>query len=119
MVEELEPIIKAQLATLKTQIDILKRQIETSEEDAAKLKYKIANELVEALVKRFEKNEKSIENLNDKLTSIHLNLQQQVEEFKRMKDRQLSELALSQAIAKIFEEKEVKVSSKPLYELKK
>lgn len=119
MVEDLEPIIKAQLSTLRAQIDILRDQMESSEESAAKLKYIIANDLVESMIKRFERNEKKLEELTDKINSFHLNLQEQMVEFKRMRERQLSDIALAEAISKIFEEKEVKVSPKPLYELKK
>lgn len=115
---DLESIIKAQLNTLKTQIDILKDHIESSEESNVRLKYIIANELVEALIKRFEKNENKIDELKEKIESIDLKLKKELSELNRITKMELSEEALSKSISKILKEKEIEVDSKPLLDLK-
>ncbi len=118
MKEDIEPIIKAQLNTLKAQIDILRDHIESSEEGNVRLKYIIANELVESLIKRFEKNENKIDELKEKIESIELSLKEKVSELHRITKMELSEEALSKAISKILQEKEIEVDSKPLLDLK-
>ena len=116
--EDIEPIIKAQLNTLKAQINILRDYIESSEEGNVRLKYIIANELVEALIQRFEKNESKIDVLKEKLESIELSLQEKMSELSRVTKMELSEEALSKSITKILQDKEVEVDSKPLLDLK-
>ena len=116
--EDLESIIKAQLNTLKAQIDILRDHIESSEESNVRLKYIIANELVEALIKRFENSENKIDALKEKIESIELSLKEKVEELHRITKMELSEEALSKAISKIVQEKEIEIDSKPLLDLK-
>jgi hypothetical protein len=116
--EDIEPIIKAQLNTLKAQVNILRDYIESSEESNVRLKYIIANELVEALIQRFEKNESKIDLLKEKLESIELSLQEKMSELHRMTKMELSEDALSKSITKILRDKEVEVDSKPLLDLK-
>jgi hypothetical protein len=116
--EDIEPIIKAQLNTLKAQINILRDYVESSEESNVRLKYIIANELVEALIQRFEKNENKIDVLKEKLESIELSLQEKMSELHRMTKMELSEDALSKSISKILKDKDVEVDSKPLIDLK-
>ena len=118
MKEDIEPIIKAQLNTLKAQIDILREYIENTEESNVRLKYIIANELVEALIKRFERNEAKIDQLGEKIESIELNLKEKMEELHRVTKMELSEEALSKAVSKILDTKDIEVDSKPLIDLK-
>jgi len=116
--EDLESIIKTQLNKLKTQIDVLRDHIESSEESNVRLKYIIANELVEALIKRFEKNEGKIDDLKEKIESIDLKLKEKMEELNRITRMELSEEALSKSISKVLQEKEIEVDSKPLLDLR-
>lgn len=118
MKENIEPIIKAQLNTLKAQIDILRDYIENTEESNVRLKYIIANELVEALIARFEKNEEKLDYLKEKMESIELSLKEKVEELHRITKMELSEDALSRAVSKILGSKDIEVDSKPLIDLK-
>ena len=118
MREEVEPIIKAQMNTLKAQIDILREYIENTEESNVRLKYIIANELVEALIKRFEKNEAKLDQMKEKIESIELNLKEKVEELHRVTKMELSEEALSRAVSKILDNKDIEVDSQPLLDLK-
>lgn len=118
MKEDLESIIKTQLNKLKTQIDVLRDHIESSEESNVRLKYIIANELVEALIKRFEKNEGKIDDLKEKIESIDLKLKEKMEELNRITRMELSEEALSKSISKVLQEKEIEVDSKPLLDLR-
>jgi predicted nuclease with TOPRIM domain len=116
--EDIEPIIKAQMKTLKAQIDILREYIENNEESNVRLKYIIANELVEALIKRFERNEAKIDELKEKMESIDLSLKEKMEELHRVTKMELSEEALSKAVSRILEDKDIEVDSKPLLDLK-
>ena len=116
--EDIEPIIKAQLNTLKAQIDILREYIENNEESNVRLKYIIANELVEALIKRFEKNEAKIDDLKEKIESIDMSLKEKMEELHRVTKMELSEEALSRAVSRILDDKDIEVDSKPLIDLK-
>ena len=118
MKENIEPIIKAQLNTLKAQVNILKDYIESSEESNVRLKYIIANELVEALIQRFQKNEDKIDVMKEKLESIELKLEEKMSELHRITKQELSEDALSRSISKLLKEKEVEVDSKSLLDLK-
>jgi hypothetical protein len=111
-------MIKAQMNTLKAQIDILREYVESSEESNVRLKYIIANELVEALIQRFEKNEGKIDLMKEKLESIELSLQEKMAELHRITKMELSEDALSRSISKLLKDKEVEVDSKPLIDLK-
>ena len=118
MREDIEPMIKAQLNTLRAQIKILKEYIESSEESNVRLKYIIANELVEALINRFEKNETKIDSLREKLESMELMMEEKMAELHRMTKMELSEDTLSRSISRILKDKEVEVDSKPLLDLK-
>lgn len=117
--EEFETFIKSQLRTLKAQMDIIKEYINRYEERNIRLKKTISNELIEVLIKRFERNEKIISEFNEKLDSIDFKLREQLSRAIKDLREELSEAELSRAISKIFEEKEVKISSKPLDELRK
>ena len=117
--EEFETFIKSQLRTFKAQMDIIKEYINRYEERNIRLKKTISNELIEVLIKRFERNEKIISEFNEKLDSIDFKLREQLSRAIKDLREELSEAELSRAISKIFEEKEVKISSKPLDELRK
>ncbi len=119
MEEDFETIIRSQLRTLKNQMDIIKDYINKYEERSIKLKKTITNELIDALIKRFERNEKLIQELNEKLESINLKLQENLSRSIKELREEITEAELSKAISKIFEEKEIKISSKALDELKK
>ncbi len=118
MSEEFEKFIERQLESLKSQIEVLRKSISEYEEDAIKLKKKISNELVDALIKRFEKSEKKIDELDSKIDSLRFELENKLSGEIRKLRSELSEAELSRAISRIFEEREIKVDSKPLYELK-
>lgn len=118
MPDELESVMKAQMDAMRIQIDSLKELVIDTEEHTARLKHMIADEMVEALVSRFQKNEKRIEDMHDRISNIHLEIKDQLLEVKRARDRHLSDRALQKAISKIVEEAEIKVDAEPLYELK-
>ena len=118
MPEELETVMKVQMDVMKKQIDSLRELILDTEEHTARLKHMIADELVEALVLRFQKNEKRIDEMHDRISNIHVEIKDQLMEVKRARDRHLSDRALQKAINKIAEEAEIKVDAEPLYELK-
>jgi hypothetical protein len=118
MEEDFENMIKSQLRIIKNQMDIIKGYIDDYEEKSAKLRKTITEELITALIGRFERNEKLINELNVKVDSINFKFQDSLS--KSMKDlrEDISEAALAKAIAKISEEKEIRVSSRALDELK-
>jgi len=116
--EDFETFIKSQLQALKAQIELIKRYLEDYEEKNRKLKKIMSEELITALLFRFEKNEEKIRKIDEKLDNMHFSLHEKIEqEIKKIKD-EISDAELSKAISKILEEKEIKVSSKPLDELK-
>jgi hypothetical protein len=119
MEEDFESFMKSQLRALKNQMDIIKDYINKYEESSFRLKKTITNDLIEALIKRFERNEKIIQDLNEKIDSFHLKFQENLSRSIKELREEMSETELSKAISKIFEEKEIKISSKPLDELKK
>jgi 16S rRNA C967 or C1407 C5-methylase (RsmB/RsmF family) len=118
MEEDFENMIRSQLRILKNQMDIIKGYIDSYEEKSAKLRKTITEELITALLGRFERNEKLITELNEKVDSINFKFQDSLS--KSMKDlrEEISEAALAKAIAKISEEKEIRVNSRALDELK-
>ena len=118
MPEELESVMKAQIDAMRNQIDSLRELILDTEEHTARLKHMIADEMVEALVTRFQKNEKRIEEMHERISNIHVEIKDQLLEVKRARDRHLSDRALQKAISKIVDEAEIKVDVEPLYELK-
>jgi len=119
MEEDFEAIIRSQLRTLKNQMDIIKDYINKYEQRSVRLKKTITNELISALIKRFERNEKIIQDLDEKLESLNFKLQENLSRSIKDLREEISETELSKAISRIFEEKEIKVSSKALDELKK
>ncbi|MEM5778265.1 MAG: hypothetical protein QXD43_00775 [Candidatus Aenigmatarchaeota archaeon] len=119
MSEDFETFIKSQLQALKAQIETIKRYLEEYEEKNRKLKKIMSEELITALLYRFEKNEERIRSIDEKLEQMHFSLHEKIaQEIKKIKD-EISDAQLSKAISKLLEEKEIKVSSKPLDELKK
>lgn len=117
--EDFETFIKSQLQALKAQIETIKRYLEEYEEKNRKLKKIMSEELITALLYRFEKNEERIRSIDEKLEQMHFSLHEKIaQEIKKIKD-EISDAQLSKAISKLLEEKEIKVSSKPLDELKK
>ena len=116
--DQIEPIIKAQLNTLKAQIDILREYIENTEESSVRLKYIIANELVEAMVKRFERNESKIDALSEKIDALEVGLKEKVEDIHRVTKSELSEEALSRAVSRILDNRDIQVDSRPLIDLR-
>jgi glutamine synthetase type III len=116
--EELEPLVKAQLDAMRNQIEKLKGLVIDTEDHTARLKNVIANDLVDALVKRFQNNERKMDEMHEKIINIHQDIKDQLLEVRRLRDRQESDIALQKAITKILEEGEIKVDSEPLYELK-
>ncbi len=119
MEEDFEALIRSQLRTLKNQMEIIKDYINKYEERSIRLKRTITNELIDALIKRFERNEKLIQELNEKLDSLNFRLKEDLSRSIKELREEMSEAELSKAISKIFERKEIKVSSKALDELKK
>ena len=117
--EEFEAFIQSQLHALKAQIEIIKKYLQEYEERNRKLKKIMSEELIGALLLRFEKNEERIIKLDERLESVHFNLNEKLsQEIRKIKD-DLSESQLSRSIARLLEQKEIKVDSKPLDELKK
>lgn len=117
--EEFEAFINSQLQTLRAQIETIKSYLEEYEERNKRLKKIMSEDLIGALIFRFEKNEKRIRGIDEKLDSIHFKLNEKLSQEIRNIKQDLSETQLSKAISKLLEEKEIKVDSKPLSELKK
>ncbi|OGI11962.1 hypothetical protein A3K64_00625 [Candidatus Micrarchaeota archaeon RBG_16_36_9] len=118
MEEDFENMIRSQLRILKNQMDIIKSYIDSYEEKSAKLRRTITEELITALIGRFERNEKLMSELNDKVDSLNFKFQDNLSKCMRDLREEISESALTKAIAKINEEKEIKVNSSTLDELK-
>ena len=116
--DEFDSFIKDQISTLKTNMYLLKKQLKDAEEDGIRFKRTVANNLIEALIKRFENNEKKIDEINTKIDSFHLQLTRIIEDFDRARAQESVESELAKTISKISGE-EIKVSLKPLYELRK
>jgi hypothetical protein len=117
--EEFEAFINSQLQTLRAQIETIKSYLEEYEERNKRLKKIMSEDLIGALIFRFEKNEERIRGIDEKLDSIHFKLNEKLSQEIRNIKQDLSETQLSKAISKLLEEKEIKVDSKPLSELKK
>jgi light-regulated signal transduction histidine kinase (bacteriophytochrome) len=117
--EEFEAFIQSQLHALKAQIEIIKKYLQEYEDRNRTLKKIMSEDLIGALLLRFEKNEERIIKLDERLESMHFNLNEKLsQEIRKIKD-DLSESQLSRSIARLLEQKEIKVDSKPLDELKK
>lgn len=118
MAEDFESMMNSQLMTLRNQMEVIRDYIDRYEERSIKLKKTITNELITALISRFENNEKMIQELNEKVESCNTRLQDNLSKsLKEMRD-EISERDLDKAILRIAGEKEIKVSSKALEELK-
>ena len=118
MEEDFESMIRSQLRILKNQMDIIKGYVDSYEEKSAKLRKTITEELITALIGRFERNEKLINELNEKIDSINFKFQDNLSKSMKNLREEISEAALTKAIAKISEEKEIRVNSRALDELK-
>ena len=118
MEEEFETIVRSQLQIIKNQMEVIKDYIDKYDEMSAKLKRTITNELITALISRFEKNEKLIRDMIEKIDSLEFKFQDSLSKSLREIREEISEAELNKAISKIFEEKEVKVSSRALEELR-
>lgn len=118
MNEEFEAFIKSQLKTLQAQIEIIKGYLNEYEEKNRKLKKIMSEELITALILRFEKNDERIIKLDEKLESLHFDLKEKLSQEIRNIKNELSDTQLSKAISNLLEEREIKVDSKPLDDLK-
>ncbi len=119
MEEDFESLIRSQLRSLKNQMTIIKDYLDKYEERNIKLRTVITNELISALIKRFEMNEEIIQGLNEKIESLNFKLHENLSRSIKDLRNEISEAELSKAVSKIFDEKQIKVSSKALEELKK
>lgn len=117
--EEFEAFIDSQLQALRAQIETIKSYLEEYEERNRRLKKIMSEDLIGALIFRFEKNEDRIHMIDEKLDSIHFKLNEKLTQEIRNIKQDLSESQLTKAISRLLEEKEIKVNSKPLNELKK
>jgi len=118
MEDDFESIVRSQLLILKNQMDVIKDFINKYDERSIRLKKTITNELISALIGRFERNEKLISDLSEKIGSINFRFQENLSKSIKDLREEMSEAELNKAISKIFEEGEIKVSSRALDELK-
>ena len=118
MTEEFEAFIKSQLKTLQAQIEIIKGYLNEYEEKNRKLKRIMSEELIAALILRFEKNDERMMKLDEKIESLHFDLKEKLSQEIRNIKNELSDAQLSRAISRLIEEREIKVDSKPLDNLK-
>ena len=118
MSEEIKSVMKAQIDTMSDQIEKLKDLVVDTEDHTVRLKHMIANDLMDALIQRFQNNETKISQLHKNIQSIHENVKEQLVEVRRAADRHESDKAMEEAIRKLLNEKEIKVDSEPLYKLK-
>lgn len=118
MEDDFESAIRSQLLILKNQMDVIKDFINKYDERSIRLKRTITNELISALIDRFERNERIIVGLSDKIDSINLKFQENLSRSIKELREEMGEAELNKAISKIFDEKEIKVSSSALDELK-
>ena len=122
--EEFESMMKSQMTTLKNQMGVIKDYIDTYEQRNLKLRQTITNELIVALISRFEKNEKMLNDINEKIDSVrdememsNANVQSSMERSIKEIKEEISQAEMEKAIAKIFQEREIKVSAKSLQNL--
>ena len=118
MEEDFENIIRSQLRVLKNQMDVIKDYLNKYEERNNKLRHIITNNLIEALIERFERNEKIIQDLNEKLDSLHIKFNENLSRSIKDVKEEIIDAELTRAISKLLDEKEIKVDSKALEELK-
>ena len=119
MTEEFENFIRSQLKMLQTQVETLRGYLNEYEERNRKLKKIMSEELIAALILRFEKNEERIRKMDERLESLHFDLKEKFMQEIRDIRNDVSEVQLSKAISALLQEKEIKVDSKPLDDLKK
>jgi len=108
MEDDFEGIVRSQLLILKNQMDVIKDFINKYDERSMRLKKTITNELISAL----------IGDLSEKIGSINFRFQENLSKSIKDLREEMSETELNKAISKIFEEREIKVSSRALDELK-
>jgi DNA-binding MurR/RpiR family transcriptional regulator len=99
-------------------MDIIKDYIDKYDQRSMKLKQTITNELIVALIGRFERNEKMMQELNEKMDSAVSKIQNNMERSMKELREEISEAELNKAISKLFDEKEIKVNSKVLQDLR-
>jgi hypothetical protein len=116
--EDFETFIKSQLKTLQAQIETLRNYLNEYEDRNRKLKRLMSEELISALLFRFEKNEERISKIDEKLDSIHFNINEKLSQEIRNIKNEVSDANLTRSISKLLGEKEIKVESKILEELK-
>ncbi len=117
MQDDFETAMRLQLAMLKSQMEVIREYIEKYDERSSKLRRTITEDLINALIKRFERNEKTIQEMNEKVDSMGMKLNENLEKSLRQLREEIGEGELSKAISKIFDEKEIKVSSRVLENL--
>jgi|WetSurMetagenome_2_1015567.scaffolds.fasta_scaffold783464_2 hypothetical protein len=118
MNDEFENMMRSQLLTLRNQMSVIKDYIDKYDQRNIKLRQTITNELIAALIVRFEKNEQMMQELNEKVDLISTRIQSNLDRsLKDLRD-EISEAELSKAISKIVDDKEIKVSSRALQDLK-
>lgn len=118
MSEDFESEVSSQLITLRNQMSVIKDYIDKYDQRSMKLRQTITNELIVALIARFEKNEKMLQELSNKLDASNAKIQTDMEKSLRELRDEISEAELSKAITKIIDGNEIKVSSKALQDLK-
>ena len=118
MNDDFEAEMKSQLVVLKNQMSVIKDYIDKYDQRSMKLRQTITNELIVALIARFEKNEKMLLDLSEKLDASNTKIQADLEKSLRQLRDEISEAELSKAISKIVEDREIRVSSKALQDLK-
>lgn len=111
--------IRSHLRALQAQIEMMKNHLKEYEETNAKLKKLVSEELINALIARFEKNEEMMFRIDEKLVSINFSLHEKLSQEVRKIKEELFDAQLSKSISRLLEEKEIKVDSKPLDELKR
>lgn len=118
MTDDFETFIKSQLRTLQAQIEVIKGYLNEYDEKNRKLKKIMSEELIAALILRFERNEERIRKMDEKLDSTLLSMEEKFLQELRSIRNDMSEAKLSKAISCILDDKEIRVDSKPLKELK-
>jgi hypothetical protein len=104
---------------LHAQVETLRGFINEYEDKNRKLKKIMSEELISALLLRFERNEEGIRKMDEKLEMLHLEMKEKLlKEIRDIRD-EVSDARLSKAITTLMSEKEIKVDSKPLNEFKK
>jgi hypothetical protein len=123
--DEFEAMMKSQMTTLKNQMGVIKEYIDTYDQRSMKLRQTITNELIVALISRFEKNEKMLNDINEKIDNVkdememsNAKVQSSMERSIKEIKEEISQVEMEKAIAKIFQDREIKVNSKALQDLR-